>query len=169
MNDAIFTVNLTQSDKIHARGNDCCEFYIRTNKGSKVKPVIKIASGGEVSRIMLAIKILMQNKFNKSTLVFDEVDAGVSGQAAENLGNNLLKLSFNAQVICISHLPQVASKGKAHYKVFKKIDDSSTISNVMKLNSETRVNEIAQMLSGKQITDSSIKQAKCLLGYASNG
>ena len=101
--------------------------------------------------------------------MFDEVDSGVSGEAAENLGDNLLKLSLDAQVICISHLPQVASKGKDHYKIFKKVNNDLTISDAIKLNYNSRVDEIAQMLSGKEITSSSIRQAKCLLGYIDNG
>ena len=112
---------------------------------------------------MLAIKILMQNKVRKNTLIFDEIDLGVSGKAAENLGENLLKLSNKTQVVCISHLPQVASKGDSHHKVFKKNNNNLTISKIVKLNSESRITEIAQMLSGKEITDSSIKQAKYLL------
>ena len=164
MEDAIFAVNLTQMEDVHEKGYDCCEFYIRTNKGSKIKPLIKIASGGEISRIMLAIKILMQNKTSKETLIFDEIDLGISGKAAENLGNNLLKLSCDTQVICISHLPQVASKGNNHYKVFKKTNKNLTFSNIVRLNSDSRINEIAQMLSGREITDSSVKQAKYLLG-----
>ena len=164
MKDAILTVNLEKTDKIYNKGVDDCEFYITTNKGSKTKPVIKIASGGEISRIMLAIKILMQNKVKKNTLIFDEIDLGVSGKAAENLGNNLLELSQRTQIICISHLPQIASKGKSHYKVFKKTTNNDmTFSNVIKLNSKSRIDEIAQMLSGEQITDNSLEQAKYLL------
>ena len=164
MEDAIFAINLIKTDLIHEKGQDHCEFYIRTNKGSKIKPVIKIASGGEISRIMLAIKILMQNKVKKNTLIFDEIDLGVSGKAAENLGENLLKLSKETQVICISHLPQVASKGNRHYKVLKKTNKDLTFSKIIKLNSKTRIDEIAQMLSGKKITNSSVDQAKYLLG-----
>jgi len=163
MEDAVFAINLTKSERIYEKGYDQCEFYIRTNKGSKIKPIIKIASGGEISRIMLAIKILMQNKVKKNTLIFDEIDLGVSGKTAENLGNNLLGLSKNTQVVCISHLPQVASKGTVHYKVFKKTNKNLTFSNVVKLNSQSRINEIAQMLSGKEITSNSVKQAEYLL------
>ena len=163
MEDAVFAVNLTNLETMHEKGLDYCEFYIKTNKGSKIKPVVKIASGGEVSRIMLAIKILMQNKIRKNTLVFDEVDLGVSGKAAENLGENLLSLSKKTQVICISHLPQVASKGENHYKVFKKTNKNLTFSNIVKLNSQLRIKEIAQMLSGNEITKNSLKQAEYLL------
>tara|TARA_X000001036_G_C20689236_1_gene808833 strand:- start:479 stop:2083 length:1605 start_codon:yes stop_codon:yes gene_type:complete len=163
MEDAVFSISLTKTDKIYDKGYDRCEFHIRTNKGSEIKPVVKIASGGEISRIMLAIKILMQNKIRKNTLIFDEIDLGVSGKAAENLGSNLLKLSNKTQVVCISHLPQVASKGNHHYKVFKETNKNLTFSKIVKLNSESRINEIAQMLSGKEITDNSLKQAKYLL------
>ena len=163
MEDAVFVINLARTDNVSEKGCDNCEFYIRTNKGSEIKPVVKIASGGEISRIMLAIKILMQNKVRKNTLIFDEIDLGVSGKAAENLGENLLKLGNETQVVCISHLPQVASKGDSHHKVFKKNNNNLTISKIVKLNSESRITEIAQMLSGKEITDNSIKQAKYLL------
>ena len=164
MEDAVFSVSLAKAEAIHEKGHDYCEFYIKTNKGSKIKPIVKIASGGELSRIMLAIKILMQDKTKKNTMIFDEIDLGVSGRAADNLGNNLLELSKGNQVICISHLPQVACKGDTHYRVFKKTNKNLTFSNVIELNSESRINEIAQMISGDRITSDSLKQAKYLLG-----
>ena len=164
MDGAELSVNMQNSTLPHPKGIDDCEFYIMTNKGSVMKPVVKIASGGETSRLMLAIKILMQDKIKKNTLVFDEIDLGVSGKAAENIGNNLVKLSNNTQIICISHLPQIASKGFCHHKIFKSSANNQVVSNVVKLNSNERVHEIAGMLSGNKLTDSSINQAKYLLG-----
>ena len=164
MEDAVFNINISKLEKMCDKGFDSCEFYIRTNKGTKIKPVVKIASGGEVSRIMLALKILMQNKIKKNTLIFDEIDLGVSGKAAENLGRTIKELSRKTQVICISHLPQIASKGKCHYKVFKITKENNTFSDVTRLDSKARVDEIAQMLSGENITRNSRLQAKYLLG-----
>ncbi len=163
MKDALLEVKLERLEKIGYKGFNVCEFYISTNKGQKVKPVVKIASGGEVSRIMLAIKILMQNKIKKNTLIFDEIDLGISGITAENLGNNILNLSKKTQIVCISHLPQIASKGECHYRVFKHLDNNETLSSVVRLSYKERINEIAKMLSGKHITDSSLNQAKYLL------
>ena len=164
MKDARLNIRLSMLDKTSEKGLDDCEFYIKTNKGHDMKPVISIASGGEISRIMLAIQILMQNQVSKSTIIFDEIDLGVSGKTADNLGNNILSLSKKTQIICISHLPQIASKGNCHYKVFKISDKNETLSNVLKLNNRDRVKEIAKMLSGSNITDSSLSQARHLLG-----
>ena len=163
MDEVVFSINLERLNQIYNKGIDDCEFYIQTNKGHKIKPVIKIASGGELSRIMLAIKILMQDRVRKNTLIFDEIDLGVSGKTADNLGSNILELSKKTQIICISHLPQIACKGKSHYKIFKDSNDSQTLSKAIKLDSKSRTNEIAKMLSGKKITDNSLKQAKYLL------
>jgi len=163
MKDANLEVKLKRLDKITCKGLNNCEFYISTNQGHKVKPVVKIASGGEVSRIMLAIKILMQNKIKKNTLIFDEIDLGVSGTTAENLGDNILNLSKKTQIVCISHLPQIASKGECHYRVFKHLNNNETLSSVIRLSYKERINEIAKMLSGKHITDNSLNQAKYLL------
>ena len=141
-------------------GYDKCEIFIRTNKGEDFKPLTYIASGGEISRIMLAIKLTLQDKFNLNSLIFDEVDVGISGSTASKIGSALSELSKYCQVICVTHLPQIASKSNdSHYKIFKKDIDNRIIAKIKKLDSKSKINEIARLLSNEEITSESIKQA----------
>ena len=128
-----------------------------------MKELMRVASGGELSRLMLAIKFLSAQNSSISTLIFDEIDSGVSGEIASLMGNMMQNISKSNQVIVISHLPQIASKAKTHLKVLKQIVDDKTTSTVHKLTNEGRVEEIAKLLSGKNITDSAIKNALDLL------
>ena len=123
----------------------------------------KVASGGEMSRIMLAIKSVLADFSQLPTILFDEIDTGVSGEIALKMGKIMKKMSQNRQVFAITHLPQIASKGDAQYKVSKETVAENTISKIVKLNNEERIVEIAEMLSGKQITDSALTHAKTLL------
>jgi DNA repair protein RecN (Recombination protein N) len=144
-------------------GIDDIEFLIRTNKGGEFSPLRKTASGGEVSRIMLSIKTAMSNKDNVPILVFDEIDAGISGRIADKVGKLLKKLSESHQIISITHLPQIAARSDNHFRVSKKVKDEETIAEIKPLTREEKIEEIAKMLSGEKITAASIKGAKELI------
>ena len=150
------------SDKsfLSSSGYDVCEIFIRTNKGEDFKPLTYIASGGEISRIMLAIKLSLQDKFNLNSLIFDEVDVGISGSTASKIGSALSSLSEYSQVICVTHLPQIASKpNDSHYKIFKINLNDRMVAKIKELDKKSKVNEIARLLSNEEITSDSIKQA----------
>lgn len=144
-------------------GIDSIDFVAITNKGASFKPIKEIISGGEMSRFMLAIKKIFADDDFCKTLVFDEVDAGLSGKAANSVGNRLLELSKKRQVILISHLPQIISKADIHFKITKFDDKNETISVIKELNREERIREIARLLSGDKISDSMLKNAEELL------
>jgi len=136
---------------------------IATAKGSDPKPIEKVASGGEMSRIMLSLKILLANLGEIPTLVFDEIETGVSGKVADKMGKLLVELSKNCQVISITHLPQIAAMGSTHLKAYKKVDEKGTFTQLLQLSKEEKINEIAAMLSGDKITKEAIENAKALL------
>ena len=125
-----------------------------------LQPVEKIASGGEISRVMLSLKALLAEKSKLPTIIFDEIDTGVSGRIADAMGDIISRLSENMQVVAITHLPQVASKGAAHFVVYKQ--DSRT--NISRLGEDDRITEIAKMLSGSEISAAALSQARILLG-----
>ena len=160
---AQFQINLVQTNELHSFGCSYISMQFCANKGGEMKELMRVASGGELSRLMLAIKFLSAQNSSISTLIFDEIDSGVSGEIASLMGNMMQNISKSNQVIVISHLPQIASKAKTHLKVSKQIVDDITISTVNKLTSEDRVEEIAKLLSGKNITDAAIKNALDLL------
>ena len=146
-------------------GYDECEIFIRTNKGEDFKPLTYIASGGEISRIMLAIKLSLQDKFNLNSLIFDEVDVGISGSTASKIGSALYELSKYSQVVCVTHLPQIASKSNdSHYKIFKVDLDNRIVAKIEELDNKSKINEIARLLSNEEITSDSIKQATNMMG-----
>ena len=166
MPDIQFTINLsTDRDNIQETGMDSCEFFISTNIGEELRPVVKIASGGEMSRIMLAIKMALQSKDIVDTLIFDEIDLGISGATAERVGETFEKLSESHQILCITHLSQIAGKGNTHYKVSKSIKENRIVVNVNKLSKTDRIGEIATLISGQKITESSRRQAEELLHF----
>ena len=133
------------------------------NRGTKESEIHKIASGGELSRLMLAINLVLAKSLNPKTLVFDEVDSGVSGAVADAVGLRLQELSKIQQVLVVTHLPQVASRGKNHYKSFKFYNETDTFTGIKKLNKEKRVEEIAKMISGEVITEDALKVANQLI------
>ena len=159
MPEAKIEVVLEKSDIYKETGLDNCEFYCITNKGEKMKPLKEIASGGEISRIMLAINLVMQKSTN-NTLLFDEVDSGISGATASNIGELIQKLSKFKQLIIVTHLPQIASKADFHLFTYKVKDKERVKSVVKKLDKNHHELEIARMLSGKKITNYSVKQAR---------
>ena len=160
---AQFEVSLYKTDNFHQFGNTTITFLFSANKGSAMQAVSKVASGGELSRLMLAIKYLTAESSKVNALVFDEIDTGVSGEIASLMGDMMREISSKNQLITISHLPQIASKAKVHLKVVKKVNSGTTISDVKVLNNEQRVEEIAKLLSGKEITNAAFENAIVLL------
>ena len=163
MPDSQFKIELIASNQFLTNGKDELELLFSANKGTSLGSFKKVASGGEMSRIMLAIKSVLADFSQLPTILFDEIDTGVSGEIALKMGEIMKKMSQNRQVFAITHLPQIASKGDAQYKVSKETVAENTISKIVKLNNEERIVEIAEMLSGKQITDSALTHAKTLL------
>jgi len=167
MKKTVFSVNIEQEPggdtldglKVGLRGADRVEFLISPNPGEEPKPLAKIASGGELSRIMLALKTILIEGDSIPTLVFDEVDAGIGGAVAEEVGSKLKKISKKRQVLCITHLPQIASLATSHYGVAKSVQKDRTTTEVRLLEGQERVDEVARMLGGKTITDATLKHA----------
>lgn len=147
-------------------GLDRLEFLLSANPGEELKPLARVASGGELSRILLALKSILSRKGEAETLVFDEVDTGIGGRTAELVGLQLMRLAEKHQVICITHLPQIACYGEHHYKVAKEASGEETTASIRILSSENRVEELARMLGGISITDNAIAHAKELLQLA---
>ncbi len=160
MPEARFVVEVRACEDLKATGRDEVVFLFSANRSASLQPVERIASGGEMSRMMLALKALLAGNMKLPTIIFDEIDTGVSGRIADAMGEIISELSSRMQVVNITHLPQVASKGEAHFVVYK--EDSHT--NIKRLSAEDRVVEIAKMLSGSKVSDAAISQAKILLG-----
>jgi DNA repair protein RecN (Recombination protein N) len=146
-----------------SHGIDRVEFLISLNPGEIVKPLATVASGGEISRIMLALKTVLAEADRVPVLVFDEIDTGISGRIARVVGNNLKEVSLKHQIICITHLPQIASIGDTHYAVEKEISENRSRTKISILNDQERVSEIAKLIGGEKITDSAIQSARELL------
>ena len=163
MENVQFVVNISPTDEFTEKGNDKVEFMFSANKNRSVQAVAEIASGGEISRLMLAIKSLLISKSDLPTIIFDEIDTGVSGEIAGRMGEIMKKMSHSTQVITITHLPQIASKGTAHYLVYKDSSGTSTETRIQQLNPEARIQELAAMLSGKTVTEAALLNAKDLL------
>jgi DNA repair protein RecN (Recombination protein N) len=163
MPDASFKINHKQLGHLTELGIDEIEFVFSGNKGVIEKPLNKVASGGELSRLMLTIKSILSSNSNISTIVFDEIDTGVSGDIADKMGSIMGGMSSEIQVIAITHLPQVAAKGKHHYKIFKKNVEGKTLTSISNLNKNERVEEIAKMLSGKKTSTAALENANVLL------
>jgi DNA repair protein RecN (Recombination protein N) len=150
-------------EKVRDSGLDDVEFLISPNPGEELRPLRKIASGGELSRIMLALKTIGKEKGGLKTLIFDEIDSGIGGKTAECIAEKLLELSKRHQVICITHLPQIASFAPHHYRIEKKMEKERTYTTVKELAFEERVTEISRLLSGSRITPTSLQNAKEML------
>ena len=163
MPNANFKIELETLPEFGPNGFEAIQFLFSANKGGDFKALNKVASGGELSRLMLSIKSIMATKKALPTIIFDEIDTGVSGDVADKIGTILLRMSEKMQVISITHLPQIASKGKFHLFVYKNDESSKTISHIKELNKDERVVEIAKMLSTGNPTASAIKNAKDLL------
>lgn len=166
MKSVEFKVNFTKKDNFSANGNDNIEFLIATNPGEELKPLSKIASGGEISRIMLAFKSILAENDEIPCLVFDEVDSGISGRTAQIVGEKISNLSKGRQIICISHLPQIAALGDTHFLIFKKVKNGRVISNVKRLDESDRIDELARLLGGVDLTETTRMHASEMLSMA---
>ena len=163
MPNAVFKIELQSSTDFLFNGKDILSFLLKANKGGQFSPLKKGASGGELSRIMLAVKFVLSKHQKLPTIMFDEIDTGVSGEISNKMASIMQEMSQYMQVFTITHLPQIAAKGTHHFKVFKFDDDSKTITQLKKLNSDERLEEIAQMLSGKEISETAKQHAQQLL------
>jgi DNA repair protein RecN (Recombination protein N) len=168
MPHAIFEIHNNKQPHLTDNGYDNIEFKFSANKSVKPQPLDKVASGGEFSRLMLTMKSLLVNASGVSTVIFDEIDTGVSGEIASKMGKIMQKIAENTQVISISHLAQVAALGQNHFKVYKTIENERTHTRITKLSSEERVHEIAAMISGEKMTTQAIENAKILLDNTCN-
>ena len=162
-NDARFSISFKRADHLTSEGFDSVEFLISTNRGEPLKPLSKIASGGEMSRIMLAFKKITGDYDEIPTMIFDEIDSGISGIAASVVGRKLKEIATTHQIICITHLPQIAAFGEHSYKIEKQTDESSTYTTITELTADEKVQEIARLLGGATITDTTLKSAKELI------
>ena len=162
MPDAEFDVSITKG-KYTRRGCDNIEFLIGTNAGEAVKPLSKIASGGELSRVMLAIKSVLADNDDVDTLIFDEIDSGISGRAAEKVGHQLKALSSSRQTVCVTHLAQIAAFASNHLLIEKSVVSDRTFTAVKSLSGDERIKEIARIMAGSNLSDNIYKSAKELL------
>ena len=163
MENARFSIEIKPSKSYFLNGKDELEFLFSANKGGSFGELKKVASGGELSRIMLSVKKVLSANTQLPTIIFDEIDTGVSGEVSNKIAAIMQQMSANMQVIAITHLPQIAAKGNSHYKVFKEEVSGITTTNLKQLSTDERIVEIAEMLSGKNISDSAITHAKELL------
>lgn len=159
-----FKVEISLLKNFSSTGQDEIKFMFSANKNQPLKPAGEVASGGEISRLMLSIKSLIASAKTLPTIIFDEIDTGVSGDIADRMGEVMKSMSGHLQVITITHLPQVAGKGDGHFKVYKQDSESDTTTHIIQLSTDERINEIARMLSGSKITEEAINNAKTLIG-----
>ena len=163
MPHARFQIKNTPSENYYKNGKDSLEFLFSANKGGQYGELKKVASGGELSRVMLAIKKILSENSQLPTIIFDEIDSGVSGEVSNKMAHIMSQMSRKMQVITITHLPQIAAKGNQHYKVYKEEVNHITTTNLKQLSEDERIVEIAEMLSGKSISDSALTHARELL------
>ncbi len=166
--DVEFTMEFGEPIAYSANGFDSPEFMISTNPGELVKPLAKVASGGEMSRIMLAIKTVMADADDIESLIFDEIDSGISGRTAQMVAEKMNVLGRNHQIICITHLPQIAAMADAHYLIEKTVENNETHSNIYQLDKQESVHELARMLGGVEITDAVIQNAQEMIDLANS-
>lgn len=163
MPHAQFGISIQQTNSFFTNGIDTLEFLFSANKGMRLGSLKQVASGGELSRIMLAVKSVMATYSQLPTIIFDEIDSGISGEISLKMAKIMQSMSASMQVIAITHLPQIVAKGSAHLKVYKYSDNQQTKTSIRLLNQEERILEIAEMLGGKQITETALNHAKQLL------
>ena len=163
MPNASLKIELDRQKEFYSNGQDKLTWLLAANKGGSFNDIKKAASGGELSRIMLAVKSILATYSKLPTIIFDEIDTGVSGDIAQKMAGILQKMGNNMQVIAITHLPQIAGKGDRHFKIYKEDAANSTITNIKELRGEARIEELAMMLGGKNISESAVAHAKALL------
>lgn len=172
MDKVVFSVHFSQSiesftiETAHENGMDKVEFYVATNPGEPLKPLVKVASGGELSRMMLAMKTVFSKEQGITSIIFDEVDTGVSGRVAQAIADKIYSVAYHSQVLCITHLPQVAAMADQHLYISKVVIDERTSTHVEQLADEDKVSEVARMLAGSEITKLTMDTAKELLSLA---
>jgi len=159
MPNAQLKVAISKSD-LHEFGVDIIDFLFDANKSNRFEPIRKVASGGELSRLMLCIKSLVAEKIDLPTLIFDEIDTGISGEAAKQVGIILQQLASKRQILCITHQPQIAGKANAHYFVYKEIKGEAVKTNIRILDEDERIIAIARMLSGEKPSAAALASAK---------
>ena len=158
-------IDVSMSSKEYASdGVDVVELLFTANKNAELRPIVSIASGGEIARLMLALKCLIAKSAELPTIIFDEIDTGVSGDVAGRMGEMMAEMAGDIQVITISHLPQIAARGGQHFKVFKHDTEDATVTQIVELSVAAREREIAEMLSGKNPSEAAISAARELLG-----
>jgi DNA repair protein RecN (Recombination protein N) len=157
--DVRFTMEFRKID-FTENGTDEVEFMISTNPGEPLKPLGKVASGGELSRIMLAIKTVLAENDHIETLIFDEIDSGISGRTAQMVSEKMNELGRSHQIICITHLPQIAAMADEHFLIEKSVENETTVSHIHELSEEESVQELARMLGGVEITDTVLENAR---------
>lgn len=163
MPNAKLEVRIEPLQELDANGADAVRFFFGANKNATLQPIANVASGGELSRVMLALKSILCQSEEQPTIILDEIDTGVSGEVADKMGDLMRNMGRQMQVISITHLPQIASKGATHYKVYKEDNEMTTLSHIKMLTQEERITEIAQMLSGSALSEAAIQNAKELL------
>ncbi|MEA4816485.1 MAG: DNA repair protein RecN [Lachnospiraceae bacterium] len=166
MKDARFEVSIEQKHEFSANGWDKVEFFISPNKGEEIKPLSRIVSGGEMSRIMLAMKSVLADADNIETFIFDEIDAGVSGKTAQSVGEKMAVIAKNRQIICITHLPQIASMADVHFLIEKNTEGERTKTNVLELDYNESIEEISRLIGGANITDAVLTAAGDMKSFA---
>ena len=164
--DVKFEIQVRKKEEITANGYDDVEFMISTNPGEPLKSLGNVASGGELSRIMLAIKTVLASRDRIPTMIFDEIDTGISGKTAWKVSEKLGHLSQSHQIICITHLPQIAAMADSHYKIAKQAVDNKTVTDITQLNETETVDELARMLGSDEITDTVRGNARELIATA---
>jgi DNA repair protein RecN (Recombination protein N) len=163
-----FRIEISRSHDFTSSGIDCADFLFSANKQVPPENIAKVASGGELSRVMLSLKSCLTKNNNLPTIIFDEIDSGVSGEVADKVGQILAEMGKYMQVINITHLPQVASRGKKHYLVYKDDTADSTITRIKLLSQNERILEVAKLLSGSEVTETALKNARELLKAAAD-
>ena len=168
MEKARFSVSVETTDEFYDNGMDKVEFLISANPGEPLKPLVKIASGGELSRVMLAIKSILADTDEVETLIFDEIDTGVSGRAAVSIANKLRKIAKNKQVICITHLPQLTAAADNHYLIEKDTDGEMASTTLTELDEKGREEELARIIDGREVSELALSHARQMLADARN-
>ena len=158
--DVRFAIHLERLENYTANGFDEAEYMIAVNVGETLKPLAKVASGGELSRVMLALKTVLADRDEVESIIFDEIDTGISGRTAQKVSEKMALIGKSRQVICITHLPQIASMADAHYLIEKNVCGHTTVTGIRRLKKEETIQELARMLGGVEITDAVLENAR---------
>ena len=166
--DVVFDITFEQSQHFTSSGYDRITFQISTNPGEPVRPLAKVVSGGELSRIMLAIKTILADKDETETLIFDEIDTGISGRTAQKVSEKMAVIGKSHQVLCITHLPQIAAMADTHFEIIKNVENGETTTKIHPLSREDSDRELARILGGAQITEHTLVSAEEMKDLAQN-